>query len=72
MEKVIIEIDKDGWKITAKTEHGDFTEIGIITETGASHKGDLGELEEIDDELYETVASGFYCYDIANLLNERY
>ncbi|MEK4170983.1 hypothetical protein MHI22_05345 [Lysinibacillus sp. FSL L8-0312] len=71
MTKVIIEIDEKGWVLKAQTVEGEFIETGIINETGATHKGNLDDLENVDEDLHEAISSGFYLYDVARVLNEK-
>jgi len=71
MTKILIEIDEKGWILKAQTDVGEFVETGEITEYGATHKGNLDDLEVIDEELHEVLSNSFSLYDIARVLNEK-
>ncbi|MGN4128040.1 hypothetical protein ACMGD3_24000 [Lysinibacillus sphaericus] len=72
MTKIIIEIDEKGWVLKVQTDEGEFIEQGVITELGATHIGNLDELEAVNEELHDVLSSGFSLYDIAKVLNEKY
>lgn len=68
--KITVEITKDGWILKAFVNGNEFTEKGVITDIGATHKGDdLDNMEWVSDELYDALNS-FFCYDVADVLRE--
>lgn len=70
MKKVSIEITEKGWKLKAVVDGQEFKEEGVLTETGASHKGDnLDDMDWMSEEMYDALNS-FFCYDIAKALSE--
>jgi hypothetical protein len=70
MNKVTIEITEKGWTLKAVVDGNEYKEIGVITPTGAIHKGDdIDDMEWMSEELYDALNS-FFCYEVANALNE--
>lgn len=70
MNKVLVEITKDGWKTEVSLNGKTFTEKHVKTATGATCiAGDFDSESELPPDLWEAV-TGFYQYDIMKALNE--
>lgn len=71
MNKVTVEITDNGWTTTVEINGKKFVEKHKKTRFGAeSTKGNFENQEEISEELYEAVSSGFYAYNVMLALKD--
>ena len=69
MDKVTIEITKEGWKLHVKVGENEFTDIGVMESKGsATHEGDdIEDMHWMDGDLSNAVDS-FFTFDVAQAL----
>ncbi|TKI55107.1 hypothetical protein E8L90_06340 [Brevibacillus antibioticus] len=71
MDKVIVEITKEGYKVTVNVNGEEYSQEYRATEFGSEQVSgvDFETTDQISDELYDALNS-FFAYDVMKALSE--